>query len=277
MTIQPINYIQYSNKINFHGLKQKELSFPKNYISPEDNGNQNNDSKKPLPEWARKGMLFTVVFFAFKNDPYVQNLFRSSEISQEQKDRTEFFESVQKMRKEKGKSASFYHLNKLFDIEHPKIKVIGKNSYSLDFNLDNQTITLKMHLDENNKDTINGSIKIGQKDYVKYKAIFSADNKDEFKVLLKDKENKKYIFGRDYYGEFYKINGNKKETLNNKNVEEHKQYLEMLDNLDDMKFFTNQNDMWRKLNILLIIYLLYQESKHDKMRRKNKQKNSMEV
>ena len=66
-----------------------------------------------------------------------------------------------------------------------------------------------MTLDKNNKDTISGRVKLDNRDFVNYKAVFSPDNKDEFKILVKDK-NAKYIFGRDSFGELYQVRNNKK-------------------------------------------------------------------
>lgn len=273
MKILPINTVgyNYNKNLNF------KSSIPVNqnsYDSFDNGGNDNNDNnsnqRKPLPEWARKAMIFTVVFFAFKNDPTVQNLLYSNEPSEDEKTRNEFFEDVQKMRKEDGKSSSFYHLNRLYDIEQPEIKTLGDNRYSLEFNLDNQKIQLEMKLNEKNKDTISGRIKTGENQkFVNYKAIFSPDSIEEFKILLNDGEEK-FLIGRDTNGELYKIENHKKEILNNENVEKYEQYLENLETYDDLRFFTNENSLWRKLNYILLIFILYNEYQHDKNRRKQK-------
>lgn len=270
MKILPINTVgyNYNKNLNF----KSSIPVNQNSYDSFDNGENDNNSnqRKPLPEWARKAMIFTVVFFAFKNDPTVQNLLYSNEPSEDEKTRNEFFEDVQKMRKEEGKSSSFYHLNRLYDIEQPEIKTLGDNRYSLEFNLDNQKIQLEMKLNEKNKDTISGRIKTGEnQEFVNYKAIFSPDSIEEFKILLNDGEEK-FLIGRDTNGELYKIENHKKEILNNENVEKYEQYLENLETYDDLRFFTNENSLWRKLNYILLIFILYNEYQHDKNRRKQK-------
>ena len=270
MKILPINTVgyNYNKNLNF----KSSIPVNQNSYDSFDNGENDNNSnqRKPLPEWARKAMIFTVVFFAFKNDPTVQNLLYSNEPSEDEKTRNEFFEDVQKMRKEEGKSSSFYHLNRLYDIEQPEIKTLGDNRYSLEFNLDNQKIQLEMKLNEKNKDTISGCIKTGENQKcVNYKAIFSPDSIEEFKILLNDGEEK-FLIGRNTNGELYKIKNHKKEILNNENVEKYEQYLENLETYDDLRFFTNENSLWRKLNYILLIFILYNEYQHDKNRRKQK-------
>lgn len=273
MRIQSINRTQY-NKNNIYFKNSSSInSSASGKLGNYDNGNNEGNNRKPLPEWARKTMLFTLVFFTLKNEPLVQDFFSSNTLSEEELDRDEFFEDVQKMRKETGKSAAFYHLNSLYDLEQPKIKAIGEDKFSLDFNLDNQTVNLEMKLDENNKDTICGRFRLGENSkFIKYKAIFSPDSVDEFRILLND-GTKSYILGRDYNGELYKIENHKKEILNKENVERYEQYLEDLEMLDDFRFFTNDNPLWRKLNYLLLIFLVYAEYKHDQRRRKENSEN----
>lgn len=234
-----------------------------------------NSNNKPLPEWARKAMLFSVVFLAFKNDPTVQNFLHPYEPTQEDIDKTEFLHDYGKLIKEKGVSTAFYQLSRLDDIEQPKVKALGKNNYSLEFELDKQKVIMEMALDKNNKDTIRGRVKLGDRKFVNYTAVFPDENKDEFKILIKDK-NTKYVFGRDYFGELYQVREGKKVQLNKKNVQRYEEYQEMLDELDDWKFFTNENDFWRKANIVLIIFLLLNEMVHDNVKRKIKRiENSM--
>lgn len=273
MKILPINTAgyNYNKNLNFKSsIPVNQNSYDSFDNGENDNNDNNSNQRKPLPEWARKAMIFTVVFFAFKNDPTVQNLLYSNEPSEDEKTRNEFFEDVQKMRKEDGKSSSFYHLNRLYDIEQPEIKTLGDNRYSLEFNLDNQKIQLEMKLNKKNKDTISGRIKTGENQkFVNYKAIFSPDSIEEFKILLNDGEEK-FLIGRDTNGELYKIKNHKKEILNNENVEKYEQYLENLETYDDLRFFTNENSLWRKLNYILLIFILYNEYQHDKNRRKQK-------
>ena len=226
--------------------------------------------KKPLPEWARKSILFTLVFLAFKNDPYVQNLIHPYEPTQEEIDKDKFVHDYGNLIKEKGISTAFYQLDRLNDIEEPKIKEIGKNTYSVEFDLDKQKVTMEMTLDKNNKDSIHGRVKLDNSDFVKYTAVFSDNNKDEFKILINDKKNRKYVFGRDYFGELYQIQNGKKVQLNKKNVKRYEDYQETLEDLDKLEFFTNKNDFWRKANIVLLIFLLFNEMAHDKRRQQLK-------
>ena len=169
----------------------------------------------------------------------------------------------------------FYHLNQLTDIEQPKVKALDKNAYSLEFELDKQKVIMEMALDQNNKDTIQGRVKLGDRNFVNYTAVFPKDNKDEFKILIKDK-NTKYIFGRDYFGELYQIQNGKKVQLNKKNVQRYKEYQETLETMEKFKFFSNENDFWRKANIVLLIFLLLNEMAHDHLKRKEKELREIE-
>ena len=263
MKVTFLPYKTYSNNVNFRGSAS---------ITPPRNDNNKENENKPLPEWARKTMLATVVLMTLKNEPVVQNFFRSNELSKEELDRTEFVHSFQNVRKDKGVSSAFYQLNKLYDIDRPKVTKLGKDLYSLDIKFDKQDIKLEMKLDSANKDTIQGRVRFGNNSKpVMYKAIFPSDKKDEFKVLLKDGE-KKYIFGRDFDGELYMVQGKKKVPVNSKNVERYQDYLDTMEWLDDMSFFTTKNPLWRNLNYLLLILLLFAEMKHDKNRRNQSNK-----
>lgn len=266
----------YSNKIVFRGSDYQRSSYSGDVNGSENNNSDDNNIKKskPLPEWARKGMLFTLVFFTLKNEPFVQNIFDSHMLTEEELDRDEFFEDVQSIRKENEKSPAFFHLNSLYDIEQPKIEALGYNHYLLEFNLDNQQIKMEMNIDKENKDLITGNVRLGEDNkIIDYKAKFDPDNVEEFKLVLNDGK-KKYLLGRDYNGELYKIENNKKEILNKNNVEKYEQYMENLETLDDLRFFTNDNPLWKKLNYLLLIILVYAEYRHDKMRQKQQEQDS---
>ena len=253
MKIQSINSINNYNQIRF---RAKNTTQPK--TSKNNDFDSNQQENKPLPEWARKSMLATLIFFAFKNDPAVQNYLHPYEPTQEELDKTEFVHDYGKLIKEKDVNSAFYHLNQLTDIEQPKVKALGKNAYSLEFELDKQKVVMEMTLNQNNKDTIRGRVKLGDRNFVNYTAVFPKDNKDEFKILIKDK-NKKYVFGRDYFGELYQVQNGKKVQLNKKNVQRYKEYQETLETMEKFKFFSNENDFWRKANIVLLIFLLLNE------------------
>lgn len=267
MKIQTINYVSSYNQIKFGAKNNTKQRITKNKDS-----NQNDN--KPLPEWARKSMLAALVFFAVKNDPAVQNYLHPYEPTQEELDKTEFVHDYGKLIKDKGVSTAFYHLNQLTDIEQPKVKALGKNAYSLEFDLDKQKVIMEMTLDKNNKDTIRGRVKLGERNFVSYTAVFPNDNKDEFKILIKDK-NTKYVFGRDYFGDLYQVRDGKKVKLNKKNVQRYEEYQEELEALDKFRFFTNQNDFWRKANLVLLIFLIFNEMVHDHAKRKLKELDEM--
>lgn len=270
MKIQSINSINNYNQIRF---RAKNTTQPK--TSKNNDFDSNQQGNKPLPEWARKSMLATLIFFAFKNDPAVQNYLHPYEPTQEELDKTEFVHDYGKLIKEKDVNSAFYHLNQLTDIEQPKVKALGKNAYSLEFELDKQKVVMEMTLNKNNKDTIRGRVKLEDRNFVNYTAVFPKDNKDEFKILIKDK-NKKYVFGRDYFGELYQVQNGKKVQLNKKNVQRYKEYQETLETMEKFKFFSNENDFWRKANIVLLIFLLLNEMAHDHLKRKEKELREIE-
>lgn len=261
-SIQNFRYNTPRNNIRFEAS---------NAASMDSSGGNNEDNRpKPLPNWARKAMLGTLVVITLKNDSVVQSWFKS-EPTQEELDKIEYYDDIQKVRKEKGVSTAFYHLNKLNDIEQPKVKALGDGKYQLDFELDDRRVWMDIRLDENNKDTINGRVKINGMPSAKFKAVFPSEDKDEFKVMLLDKENKKYIFGRDFSGELYKVSNGKKYPLNLKNVEKYEQYMQELETLDDFSFFTDANPMWRNLNYIILIMLFFAEAKYDSDKRKQRE------
>lgn len=239
--------------------------------------NKPDESRKPIPDWARRTMLLSLVFFTVKNDPVVQRLFSSNELTQEEKEQIEFFRDLQNVRKEKGVSNAFYQLNQFYDLERPKIKALGNNSYAVDFELDDKNVSLEMRLDKNQKDTIRGRIKVDNGEYVRYKAVFPSDKKDNFKIIMQDDKKDTVVLEREYFGKLYLVQGKNKKLLNSKNVQNFEEYKERLEELDKWSFFKNENQFWRKANILLLIYLLYSEIKYERRRAKENQNNGEEV
>lgn len=262
-------------KINNYSYSYKPLVFSGKKVNNEQKSDENN---KPLPEWARKSMLFTLVFFAFKNDPVVHRLMASDELSQEEKDKIEFVQDFQNVRKDKGMSPAFYQLNQLNTLEQPKVKALGNNSYSLDFELDDSKITLEMRLDKNQKDTIRGKIKVNNGEFAKYKAVFPSDSKEKFRIIMQDENKDTIVLERQYFGKLYQIKDGKRILLNEKNIERYEEYNERMEELDKWRPF---NSICRKANILLLIFLLYKEMKHDQARAEKKrheeQENNEEV
>lgn len=238
---------------------------------PKRNNNYQDDNNKKdkLPDWARKMAIGTLVVFAVQSDPNVKKIFNQEDIAVEEPDKTEFVEDLQKYNKTDSVSSAFYQLGQLYDVETPKIQKLSKNKYQLDFDLDNQKISLDMNINENKKDTIIGEIRTENGENFKYKAIFPDDAIEQFKILLFDKDtHKQLILGRDYEGDLYKITNGKKVVLNSKNVERYQKQIDGEENdFGVLNFFTDKNPMWRKLNYLLLAYLVLNEMCYDRIKR----------
>lgn len=228
---------------------------------------------KPMPEWARKGALATLLFFAFKNDPAVINFMTPEETKREEKFKTEFLEDVYELRNKYDNSAAMYHLNRLIDVDNLNINTKNMAYYQISIPLDKKRIDTQISLFPMGHNILTGKIKDQNGQSVQYRAVFSDDNPDEFKIQMRNKNNDTYTFGRTPKGEFYQIDGSKKIILNKKNVQKYQKSIENLPNFEDiqdLEFFTTKNDMWRKLNLLLLAFLLFNEMAHDNARRKSK-------
>jgi hypothetical protein len=272
MKIQPIQNHLYNPK--FTGA-----TTPHYHINNDLNDNNENSDKpsesKSFPEWGRKGALALLVFFAIKNDPYVQNLMVSKDEQREQKARTEYFESVRKLGNNENTAPAMYHLNRFADVDNIEIQTNGREDYKIRLQLDKDTINTEISLTPISQNYLIGGVRTKDGKIIRYKAYFSKDNPDEFLVRMRNENNDTFIFGRTPKGEFYKKEGNKKVILNKKNVEKYQKTIENLPTFEekqDLKFFTNENDLWRKLNLLLLSYLLFAEMRHDNARRKGKNK-----
>ena len=268
MKIQAIRNYTYNNNCQFSSAKAPHYT-----INKAPDNQQKEPENKPLPEWARKGMLAALLFFAFKNDPYVQNLMKPESIEREEKARQEYFEDAAKLTEREELVPATYHLNRLADVDNIKIQNSGMDDYKLTIPLDKDTISTQISLSPISQNALTGSIKDKNGENIRYKAVFSDKNPDVFEIQMRNKDNDTYTFGRTPKGEFYRLENNKKVILNKKNVEKYQKSLENLPNfeeINDLKFFTNENDMWRKLNIILITFLLLAEMAHDNARRKGK-------
>ena len=115
MKIQSVQNYQYNYK--FTGA-----SVPHYHLNNSENGNKEDKPQKPMPEWARKGALATLLFFAFKNDPAVQNLMLSDETKREEKYKTEFLQDSYLLDSKYNSSPAMYHLNRLVDVDNINIK-----------------------------------------------------------------------------------------------------------------------------------------------------------
>jgi len=250
--------------MKIYPIRNNQIKFKANNNTTNPQPPASNDKQqqeiKPIPGWVRKTMIGTLILFAVKNSPGIQRLM-PYEPTQEESDRTEYYQDVQSMSKPKGKNSSFYQLNQLNDYEQPAIKKISPNTYALNFELDKQKIDMQIRLDKSQKDTIQGKIKINNAKIQNFKAIFSPDDINEFKVLFNDSENNKIILGREKYsGDLYQIKNNKKEYLNHKNVESYERKQE---ELKDKEFWNKINPTLRKLNIIILMLLVYNEMKLD--------------
>lgn len=262
MRIARINNYNYK-PVMFRAEKRQDL--PQNK-QPDKN------RQKPLPDWARRTMLFSLIFLAFKNDPGVQRLLSSDELTQEEKDQIAFCQDFQNVRKEKGVSNAFYQLNQFYNLESPKVKALGNNSYAVDFELDDKNVSLEMRLDKNQKDTIRGRIKVNDGGFVKYKAVFPSDKKEKFKIIMQNEKKDTVVLEREYFGKLYLVQGKNKKLINSKNIQKYEEYQEQLEELDKWSFFTNKNDFWRKANLILLMFLCYREMQYEKRRAQERQK-----
>ena len=266
MKIQSVHNYQYNHK--FTGA-----TVPHYHIKNTQNNDNEPSENKPLPEWARKGMLALLVFFAVKNDPAVQNLMTSDVSQREIKSRNEYFEDVRKLGSTDKMYPAVYHLNRLADVDNIEIQSKGRETYNLKLNLDNINADILVTLSSIADNTLSGAIKIKNGKTSRFNAVFSDKNPDEFELQIRNPNNEKITLGRTPKGEFYQIKGKKKVILNKKNVENYQKITENLPNFEEkqgLKFFTNENDMLRKLNLIILTFLLFAEMAHDNAKRKNK-------
>ncbi len=246
-------------------------------VNPRISGKYDNDDEDDLRqrverakknEWLRKGSLGALILWVVGSDPVVQNLFKSQETKDRERAVVEYFEDVQKYNDEKVKSGALYHLNRLADVDKPEITKDSINKYSLNLTLDNgRKVNFTVNLDGKDKNVIEGSV-LENGERTKFKAVFSSEKSDIFKVVMQNAENKKYIFGRNPNGALYRVVNGKKIPLNRENVEKYQKELKDYETLDDLKFFTDKNPMWRTLLYLLLGYLVLNEYAFDKLKQR---------
>jgi len=269
MKISPIQNYKYKN-INFKGSTPFNVNWRESYEPPK----ENKKNPQGMPEWFRKGVLFGLITLAIVNDPATKEYFKPEDVKQQEKFLNELFEDVSKM----GKTLPAYHLNRLADVDKPVIKSNRNGNYNIELKLDNgKKIEFNVNTTEKNDSMLYGYFKSENGKLLKYKTFFNPKNPDEFAIHIRNKENKKYIFGRTPKGELYQIKNKKKVVLNRTHTKKYQEELERQKELDDLEFFTNKNDMWRKLNLILLFFLTINEWGHDLGRReeqKNKTKNN---
>lgn len=263
MRITPIQNYGYSN-IKFTGSAPVNMNWRECCEPSSEKDNNNNDNRKDMPEWFRKGALFGLITFAVVNDPATKEFLKPENIKQQERILNEYFEDVSKL----GYSVPAYHLNRIAEIDKPIIKSKGLGNYNMELTLDkDKKIEFDIHISGKNDNLLYGYFKSNDGKILKYKALFNPKNPNEFEILVRDKDNKKYVFGRKPSGELYKLENGKRVVLNNKNAKAYQDRLNAQKSLDNLEFFTNKNDMWRKLNLILLFFLTINEWGHDIQRR----------
>lgn len=262
MKIYPIQNYGYKN-LNFRGSTPANVSWRESY-EPEQKNNNNDNNKKGLPEWVRKSTLFGLIALAIANDPWTQEYFKSESVKQEEATRNEYFQNVSKM----GYTIPAHHLNMLADVDKPVIKSKRNGNYNIVLNLDNnKKVEFYVNTSENGENTLYGYLKPENSHILRYKAVFNPQNPEEFEVFVRNKENQKFVFGRTAKGQLYQVKNGKKVVLNKENVKRYQNELKAQEELDGLEFFTTKNDMWRKLNLILLFLLTLNELGHDMEKR----------
>lgn len=250
----PIQNFKYNN-LTFKSSASINAGINNRYEPKENKGSNNK-----IPEWARKSALFGLIALSIANDPKTIEYFKPDEIKQNEKVQKEYFNDVSKL----GMTPMAYHLNRLADVDKVIIKSKYHDNYYLELPFDNgKKIDFDINISNQNDNILYGYFKSDGGKSLKFKAIFDEDNSEEFKISIRNKDNTQYIFGRKPTGELYRVEGNKKIILNKKNVQDYKDKLKKIEELDNWEFFTNKNDLWRKLNLILLILLTFNEYRHD--------------
>lgn len=256
MRICPIQNYNF----NFKGSAPVNVNWRESY-EPQKN---NSEPKQEIPEWLRKGALFTLIGLAVYNDPSTKEFLKADDIKQQEKLQQEYFEDVAN----RGISVSTYHLNRLGDVDKPIIKSIGMGIYNLELTLDNgKKIEFDVNTSEKNDNMLIGYFKSDNNALLKYKAVFNPQNPEEFEIFVRNKENQKFIFGRKPNGVLYQLKNGKKIILNKENVKKYQEEIKQAQGLEDFEFFSTKNDMWRKLNLILLFLLTLNELGHDMQKR----------
>ena len=259
-----ISNIQNYNSIYFSAMAPTANRGWRTYSEPP---KDNEPKESKIPEWFRKSALFSLITLAVINDPATKKFFEGN-INQQDVYRNEYFEDVSKF----NIPAVKYQLNRLGDVDKPIIKSNNLKNYVLELELDNgKKVEFNVDLNSPNDSILHGYFKTTDNSIMlKYKAIFSSKNQDEFKIIIRNKKNQNYIYGRTPKGELYQQIGNKKVIINKENAEKYQNELKQLKDYGNFEFFTNKNDIWRKLNLILLFLLTVNEWGHD-LERKEKE------
>lgn len=255
MQISPIQNYNFKN-INFRGSAPINANWRESY-EPEQN---NNKEQKGMPEWFRKGALFGLITLAIVNDPATKEYFKPEDVKQQEKILNEYFEDVTKM----GYTVPAHHLNMLADVDKPVIKSQHSGNYNITLNLDNgKKVEFNVSIPNYDDKTLYGYFKPENSAIIRYKALFNPKNPEEFEVFVRNKDNQKYTFGRTAKGQLYQLKNGKKVVLNKENTKRYQAELKAQEKLDGLEFFTAKNDMWRKLNLIILFFFTLNELGHD--------------
>lgn len=265
MRIYPIQNYTY-NHLRFGGAAPINVS----YMPNQEHGTDNKPNKEyKLPEWVRKSTLFGLIGLAVINDPVTSEFFKSETEKMREKCEKEYFQDVSNLKT----TSAVHHLNMLADVDKPTLKSYGNGQYHISLNLDNnKKINFRVNLSYEHENILQGIFKVEHQPALMYKAIFDDKNPEEFTIEVRNYKQDKYIFGRKANGELYRLEGNKKIILNHENVKKYQQELKTNEELNDWEFFTNKNNMWRKLNLILLFLLTLNEWGHD-LEKKDKERN----
>ena len=272
MKILPVR----NQKFSFTAFSATGSDYPGyKYYPPKKDNNQpeQNYTGWKHNNYFRKGVLGSLILWTLSSEPVVQDFFKSSSEKAEEKARTEYFEDVAEL----NHSSPMHHLNVVADVDMARIQKFDMG-YMLDINFDDgKEVNFILDTPISKGDTLTGYLLENNKDFRRFEAVFSKEVPDNFQVTIYGKNKKKNIFVRDSEGYLYEIIDGKKKVINSENVEKYQKKLENLQTLEDWKFFTDKNPLWRHLNYILLIYLLLRERSYDIRRAKYEHKHELRV
>jgi len=258
MKIYPLQTYKYNN-----------FSFRSSASAPTQQNRETPDIPEFKPrstsqEWLNRGLIALCVGFCVNNELGRSGFWIPEDIKRQEKLKTEYFEDVAKIEN----SAARGHLYRFGDIENPEIVSANKIFYKFKFKLDNEKeIDLKLDLNSMDGNVIRGFLGKNRQTGTSFKAYFDENNPEKFKIVFRSPDKKSVIMGRKSDGSLYKIENGKKIILNSKNVKKYEQYLKDVDANNDLSFFSNKNDLWRKLQIIFTMILLLNEMAYESLKK----------
>ena len=267
MKIYPLHTYKYCN-LSF----RSSASVP----TPQDRKTPKIPEFKPRStsqEWLNRGLIALCVGFCVNNELGRSGFWIPDDIKRQEKLKTEYFEDVSKLKN----SAARGHLYRFGDIENPEIISANKIFYKFKFKLDNENeIDLKLDLNSREENIIRGFLGKNRQTGMSFKAFFDEKNPENFKIVFRSPDSKSLIMGRKSDGSLYKIENGKKVVINRENVKKYEQYLKDIDAENDLSFFSNKNDLWRKLQIIFTIILLLNEMAYESLKKNYIKQNQKE-